>query len=510
MNEPNNISIDTTYQDAFESYEAPFQSADWEDMLSRLESNKIPVILPPHKHLFSNLKNNIIMILFTTLASGLIWFASPVTDVNHNITSLPLTTEITTTSVSLDQVQSNEIISRVLESILVTNLNTQIPPETQITPQIGRQPKSKTLVAEVASNPMIETAEGGLSTVKSIEKAAKETATEARPDTARFLKTVVSRTWVDTTYKEVYVKPYRDIDGGWIGVYFTQQTLDNALHSDSFQSYTETYGFNLQFMSGNLIHGQNLAIYGGLDWGMQFYGRSGTSEVLINSVNEDRGLTFLRRHSNDIFISSQIEWAQFPIIPYLTGSAGVRILTTGQTTKALLQSSEYESSTDDGVHTRAALATKVGAGLKVRVTPRLYLDVRYEFIRSNELQTVDYNNSSFNGLDYDLGMKKVNLNADQFRFGVVFDVSSDRYDKVVDQPAHWEETTQNLYIDPQDSTKVFVPCPCDKKKTTRTYRKKSYNPGTGGGIFTPSPGSGSGSGSGKKSFPGVKKPPVRW
>ena len=83
------------------------------------------------------------------------------------------------------------------------------------------------------------------------------------------------------------------------------------------------------------------AIYGGLDWGMQFYGRSDESEVLINSVNEDRGLTFLRSHLNDLYLSGQIEWAQFPVVPYLTGSAGLRIFLTGQTTRALMDSELY-------------------------------------------------------------------------------------------------------------------------------------------------------------------------
>ncbi|MFT7592513.1 MAG: hypothetical protein ACI9UJ_002451, partial [bacterium] len=158
-------------------------------------------------------------------------------------------------------------------------------------------------------------------------------------------------------------------------------------------------------------------------------------------------------------------------------------------------------------------------GLKLKLTPHIYFDARYEYTESGSFRTVDYKNSAFNGLDYDLGFKRLNINAEQFRFGFVFDIGGDNYEKVVDEPGHWEETTQTLYVDPIDSTKVFVPCPCDKPKTKRrssnrnnypdmpqeNQGKKRF-PGSEGGIFTP----GSGSGSGKGDFPGIKKPPVRW
>lgn len=332
------------------------------------------------------------------------------------------------------------------------------------------------------------------------------------PDTAGFYKRVVSRRWVDTTWKYEYLKHSRDIEDGWFGMYFTQQNLMDADEWEAIGRNSVNQGFNLQFMAGNLLPGENLAAFGGIDWGMQFLGRSKKHEVLINSVNEDRGVTFLRSHINDVMATGQIEWAQANVVPYVTGSFGTRIFTTAQTTRTLVPSSDYESSQEEGLHTRAALAAKYGVGARVKLNQHIYFDARYEAVVTKSLKVVDYNNTGFNGLDYDLGFKSMNLNSSQFRFGFVFDLSEEERRKVVDEPAHWEEQVQELYIDPKDSSKVFVPCPCspcDEKK-----KRKSNNNNRSRGIdwpdTTPSPGNGgwNGGGGSKSNFPGLRTPKI--
>lgn len=519
MNKPSNISIDQSFQNAFERFEPSFQDGDWDDMLSRLESQDTPILLLPPKHIFTNTKHTIIMILLTTLTAGMIWIASPQhVDVTPNTNNTVQTTQpllenspMLTESIQKGEKSTSEQINQTTTSQFVkqaeVNLNDYIASLQE--PMM----EEENLMNEVQANPHLDLNPAISTAMSSAEQDV------ASPDTARFLKTVVSRYWVDTTYKYIQHKPSRDIEEGWIGFYYANQQLSEAQSWTDIGRHPETHGFNLQFMSGNILPGENLAIYGGIDWGMQFYGRSEKSEVIINSVNEDRGLTFLRSHSNDIFISGQIEWAQLHrVVPYMTGSIGGRILSTGQTTRALLPSTEYESTQDNGVHTRGVLASKAGIGMKFRLSPHVFLDARYEWIQTADVQTVDYNNTAFNGLSYDLGFKKLNMNADQFRVGIVFDLGGDDYEKVVDEPGHWEETTQTLYVDPSDSSKVYVPCPCDKPKSKkRTYRSNTkWNeptndgrkelPGSNGGIFSP----GSGSGNDKSGFPGLKKPPVRW
>lgn len=519
MNKPNNISIDQSFQNAFETYDPGFQSSDWDDMLSRLESDETPVILLPPKHIFTNTKHTIIMILITTLTAGMLWMTSPQEEVlSANTTVVPHSTQsVVERATEKIEIKKNQVNSNAEQVNQKTTNQFVKQAEINLNDYVAslREPmvsETNGILTEAEANPNLD-----FSPLLSTPTITSEEVL-ASPDTAKFFKTVVSRTWADTTYKYEYYRPSRDIEEAWIGLYYTNQQMENSYDWQQIGRHAETHGFNVQFMFGNVLPGENLAVFAGVDWGMQFYGRSDNSEVLINSVNEDRGLTFLRSHSNDVFVSGQIEWAEFRVVPYLTGSIGTRILTTGQTTRALLASTEYESTQDNAVQTRATLGLKAGAGVRFKLSPHVYFDSRYEIIQTGNLNTVDYNNTAFNGLDYDLGLKKIDLNAGQFRFGFVFDVSSEESNKVVDVPGHWEETTQQLYADPADSTKVFVPCPCDKPKTKKRSNRTSTprneptdeqkrSPWNQGGIF--SPGSGSG-GSGKGDFPGVKKPPVRW
>ncbi len=506
MNKPDYISIDKAFQDNLGSHEMPFQNGDWDDMLSKLDSDDGAILLPPDKHIFTNFKHITIMILITTLTAGLMWMSTPQEQASVIITEATPNKIITALAKSERPDMVESVVALPTEQETGERIINQA--------EINLQSFVESLSLPQNQTPEVLPSQRDISPLSDIDMlgATPEKDIEA-PDTAKFLKNVVSKYWVDTTYTYLYHPPSRDIEDGWIGLYYTNQQLTDAYDWERIGRHTETHGFNLQFMSGNILPGENFAIYAGIDWGMQFYGRSESSEVLINSVNEDRGLTFLRSHSNDLYFSGQIEWAQFPIVPYIHGSAGGRILTTAQTTRALLSSADYESTQENGVHTRAALSTKYGVGAKLRITPRMYLDARYSIVNSRSVETVDYNNTSFNGLDYDLGRQKLNMNAGQVQFGVVFDVSSETRTKVIDEPGHWEERTQTLYVDPTDSTKVFVPCPCEKSKRNARVRNNSSNrrfPNFEDGIFTPDAGSGSGSGSGKGSFPGLKKPPVRW
>ena len=87
MNKPNHIPIDQPFQNAFESYDPGFQSSDWDDMLSRLESDETPVVLLPPKHFLTNFKHTIIMILLTTITAGMLWMTSPQEEVVSASTS---------------------------------------------------------------------------------------------------------------------------------------------------------------------------------------------------------------------------------------------------------------------------------------------------------------------------------------------------------------------------------------------------------------------------------------
>ncbi|MBO6517979.1 MAG: hypothetical protein JJ975_15680 [Bacteroidia bacterium] len=522
MSENNHISPDEVFKTGLDGHEADFLQGDWDQMLDLLEEDAVhPVPFQTKtrkRNTIFNLRNILLMSIFSILTAGILYLTAPTGAPNKALAearikpiklpylaTIPAETASTspivitpnqgTTTTSETTLESESGIAALTEKpsepfvMLSSNEQGQtgnpIPAEPQITDPPKKNSKPKTGLLE-----KVETA----------------------VDTAKFYKAVTTRRWIDTTYKWVSVKPSRDIEEGWIGLYYSNQQMEDAALWDSMGRLSENSGFNIQFMSGNLLPGENLAIYGGLDWGMQFFGRSDKDEVLINSVNEDRGVTFMRSHVNDVFVSGQMEWAQFPIIPYVTGSVGTRIFSTGQTTRALLESSEYESSSDNGLLTRAALATKIGVGARMKISPHVHLDFRYEMIQSRDLNVVDYSATSFNGLDYDLGITKTNLNSSQFRFGIVFDVH-DEEEKVVDKPGYWKEETQELFMDPNDSNKIYVPCPCkpcDENKRRQSDRRQGQFDWN---IFDDNDGPdispGGGWGGGKGGFPGVKSPPIK-
>ncbi|MFT7591288.1 MAG: hypothetical protein ACI9UJ_001211, partial [bacterium] len=331
MNKPTNILIDQAFHDKFDAFETSFQPGDWDNMKSLLESDSLPLILPPDKHIFTNLKNITIMILITTLTAGMMLVATP-QEAIQSITIKPTPSVITNTIAQSDvEVLSNTQETTTSDQLMVDAFNKQA--------DININYFIESLTKPIKQGLQLLPNENEISMLSQAEFSGMSQEDEiTAPDSAKFMKVVTSRYWVDTTYRYIHYKPSRDIEEGWIGIYFTDQTMTNANQWQQIGRHSRTLGFNIQAMSGNILPGENLAIYGGLDWGMQFYGRSDKSEVLINSVNEDRGLTYLRSHSNDIFLSGQIEWAKARIVPYVTGSIGTRIFTTGQTARALLGS----------------------------------------------------------------------------------------------------------------------------------------------------------------------------
>ena len=502
MDNEKDILVDQAFRDGLESFESNFETADWKDMERRLASDDKMVVIPPVKRNFK-LLILIIMISTTTLTTALVLFNS-MSEQGPNKTK---SNEASVQSHNITDATSSETLSS-LKAETVFEISTL---KKQFSATNEQDLVNSFEQEEITENRKTSEKEESPNTNK-VEELAERVIETIDIDTAKFMKKVVSRRWVDTTYRYTHVKPHKDIEQFWFGMYYTNQNLNNSIMWDEIGRRTETNGFNLQFMSGNVLPGENLAIYAGLDWGMQYYGRSKKDEVIINSVNEDRGVTFLRTHTNDIFATGHIEWTQFPVVPYVTGGLGIRILSTGQTTRTLVPSAEYESSQENGVFTRAALSYKAGFGVKLKLNPRIYLDTRYEIFQTDNLKAVDYTTTTYNGLDYDVSTKKVNLNSGQIRFGLVFDLSEEKREKYVDTPGHWEEETQYLYVDPSDSTKVFVPCPCDKPQKTR--RSSNTQPSRNGGNDYPSnrgdnrisvP-----SGGGKSEFPGVKKPGKTW
>lgn len=533
------ITPDELFQSGLKGHEAGFRPEDWEHMLTLLEEDTTPLVPPvdknhgKRKNSIFNLRNILIMSILITISS-LVFLATTSEEPIINSTNLHHTNTAIEFAIDAESKEGETIKEDTYEEARAETTSSTVSQDgaSSSTNMNKPEPVGDMPTSSVASpsflNPSLITNEALKGLTSSIEKKQNmlksvgdeiESVMQSNgPDTAQFYKRVTSRYWVDTTYVWKRHKNSRDIEDGWFGLYYSNQQLNDDMW-DSLGRLTENHGFNIQFMSGNILPGENLAIYGGLDWGMQFYGRSDKDEVVINSVNEDRGVTFMRSHVNDIFITGQMEWAQTRFIPYVTASAGTRIFTTGQTVKALAESTEYERSTEDGLFTRAAFATKLGMGARIKLTSVMHLDMKYEFIQSGKMKVVDYGATKFDGLEYQVSTQQMDLNAHQWRVGLVFDVSYDEYKKEVDEPAHWEERTQELYLDPSDSSKIVIPCsdaPKENKKSGRTRKSTNGEIIDLPGASRPKSrrfdtwGSGGSSGSGSKSgFPGVKTPTIK-
>jgi len=190
---------------------------------------------------------------------------------------------------------------------------------------------------------------------------------------------------------------------------------------------------------------------------------------------------------------------------------------TGQHTSALLNSTDYESNNSDNIANDATLMGSLGVGLRVKISPHVSLDARYEQFYGGKAEVVDLHNSQFKGAEYTLSKNKISHNGSQLKFGFIFDLSQHEEEKKLVEPGHYETKTERYYLDANDTNKIIQPCPCgpcDEKEDN-----SSRNIYEQGGVEEPSSGTqtrtirtintGSGSsGGGKKSFPGVKSKPV--
>jgi uncharacterized membrane protein YgcG len=360
------------------------------------------------------------------------------------------------------------------------------------------EPKNEEKPKEVVKKETVETiAEEG----KKLVQAAKSVL-----DSPSVQKPMVMKYWVDTTYKYQYHEKSGAIDDFWMGMYFTQQDFIQ----DSVGLPGRSYGFNFQFMSGNLLNTENIGLYGGLDWGMQFYGKSESHDIELNSSTQERGLTQLAQLSNDLHFKLHLEYAQFPIIPYVNVFAGPKIFSTSQYAESFQGSNEYETSNRINVQNSAALNYGYGLGARVRINSHISLDGRYEWQMNPGVDVASMSGSRFNGRSFDLQNDRLTSGFGQFRFGVVFDLSARDYDKVVDEPGHYEEVIyENVPVQQGDSSTIILPCPCkpcDQNNNSEWDYDNPYMRGGSGGWNGGGGGSGGSGGGSSGGFPGISSP----
>lgn len=288
----------------------------------------------------------------------------------------------------------------------------------------------------------------------------------------------------DSAAKPVVKKSDYTFRDGFVGIHYAwQEALTPAL-KDSNRSNA---GFNLQLMSRNLLPASPIGGYVGLDWGMQFYGRGNKTNVQLNTNNGDSGWTRLSTFSMDFFARGHVEYARYKLIPYVNFFAGPRFYSTNQRVKSYIPLANTESSDAINAASAVSFMTGAGAGMRWRISDVVSLDARFDWMSGSDVKLVDLDQSTFNGLSYNLLKKSVTPEYYQLKFGVLFNLGDD------DDENEHKQSASNAYREPQyvftpptyqfydSSSKTWkdlpmCPCNCDSagKKISPTNIRRVY------------------------------------
>jgi uncharacterized membrane protein YgcG len=219
------------------------------------------------------------------------------------------------------------------------------------------------------------------------------------------------------------------------------------------------------------------ALYAGMGIGMGFYGKGDRSNVTLNTVREDSGYTYLNNQSVSIWgkvhYEKKAQIAGVALFPFISLAAGPRIFFTNQQVKTYLTLTEYESPTANSAFSDAVFATEFSVGTKIRLGSVVSLLVSQSWWSSADIQVVDFSQSRFNGLAFDLTKAQISGSQSQWKVGLVFDLSEKRYHqyKVADGGLDTQWYYEVQMPPPIDSmvydsvsksyTKVkYITCPC--------------------------------------------------
>lgn len=513
-----NQHADEIFRQGFSGHEASFDPAAWEHMQTLLdkEDELKPVLLLQNN---TTKKRQAFIILIITIMSilTLLTIASSLLFNKNNNSD---------NSTKLNNTRASS--SATLE-IHKNNATNNIPANTNFKKGTDKDKVSKSKPVQQSSliRTQIEIANnieqldiditGSFNdSAHGLDKVMKDTFLTAVKN-GKVYKVMTRTTWIPEEYDWVVDNSQKTVRGGFIGLHFTGQRNRGA--------DTGSEGFNLQLMSGNRLQHKYWGLYGGIDWGMQFYGSSKKSNVALNTTKGDSGFARLRSHSMDFLGRGHLEYARFPLIPYINVMAGPRLYATNQQVSSYVPLKETESSQSNNVHTSATMVYGFGAGLRLRLSPVISLDARYEWINGAKVKQVDLSNSTFNGLSHELKYYNSKPRQEQFKFGILIDLSETQYEKKLIKEGYYKVTTiDSLQIDAKDSNKIYLPCncgPCPDNKSSFSYpgskegsdvivyprtREYEQNNNNGDDIKTRS-NSNSSSGSGSKgAFPGIRPP----
>lgn len=462
---------DDIFRSGFSQHEAAFDPAAWEHMQTLLdkEDDLKPVILIPEN---TGKKRKHLILLIITIMSILTLLTLASTLLVNNHTAIASKKSVADPA-SIHQADNNAFNDKTEESSAL------VTPKTITNKTASKATVKKAVItttssgstkkqASTPSNLETETTNSTVSDnepIKPVKPSVDSFITATK--NGKMYKVLTRTTWVPEQYDWVADNSNKTITDGFIGMHFTAQK-DRGGDSSS-------AGFNFQIMSGNRIYSENWGLYGGFDWGMQFYEKGRKSNVALNNTRGDSGFSRLRSHSMDFLGRGHLEYAKYALIPYFNVMAGPRIYATNQQVESYVTLKETESGSSNNVHTSVSMLYGFGAGLRLRISPTISLDARYEWVNGSKVKRVDLNNSTFNGLSHDLKYYTSSPRQDQFKFGILIDLSEPDYEKKIIKEGYYKVTTiDSLQIDPKDSNKVYLPCNCDPCPKNNSSNNDTY------------------------------------
>ncbi len=483
MKQQDKIHIDHLFTEKLVNLVADYEVGDWEALENELnKKNRInfwPILVSIY---IITLKYK--TIIMSTILTGSVLLLVSIfngTDINNKVEH--------------NTAKKNIIVDNPSSSPLITKLSSK---EEEVIKVLYT--KNELLKSEPIMPLQLNTKYLNFKDIKLVPKDSGKISSKAD----KVAKELIKKTWVEPKYEWTRVKHNGPISQAWIGLHYTQM-------GETFNNENNSHGMNIQLMSGNLIKIKDIALYGGFDWGFQANGRSTKKEVILNTINNDLGYTYLSSSTHDFLLRAHLEYAKGAIMPYINLAAGPRVHFTGQTVGMYNAPVDVEPTSRENVHSNTSFVVQAGAGLRLRLTDFASLDLRYEIVQGEDRNMVDLDRSNLIGTAYSLNyIPKLN-NHNAFKVGLIFDLSSSKHEKVKVKDGYYKETKETYYVDPEDANKIIVTCdPCNENRSSNSYRPQHRNEGIDNIFNGNGDGRGNNSwGGGKSPTPSIKSPVIR-
>lgn len=272
-------------------------------------------------------------------------------------------------------------------------------------------------------------------------------------------------TYHPATYKNVAIRD-NYISGFALGLDYSEETFvdKNSLAWDSSNTYLgASGGFNMygMFMPKTFRNWRNAnPTMGNINWGFGFninqFHKSKPSSVIINTVNQDSGRTRLETSLVSFYTKARYEWGLGRFYPFVGIQAGFTLASTDQYTETFMVLTDYERTSQDNISTSAAGYWAPEIGARIRLNSWFSVVVAHEWKFGSQITLTDVKNTSFSGMSLSAPKHEVNYQTGMLKVGVLFDLSSNKYEKELVREAYYDTA---MVMEEIRENKPCPPCP---------------------------------------------------